>query len=513
MRYATTWLVLLLGLTVLAAPAAAQGKLQFPVESFTLDNGLTFLVVERHTAPVFSGFISVRVGSAYERIGNIGSAHLFEHMMFKGSRTIGTTNYEAESALMIQEDSVWAKIDRARRQTRYIKLNQREKLEAHLAYIDGLTAQLDSLARESSQYVIQNEFDEIYTRNGSAEFNATTGYDVTTYFVSLPSNRLELWFAMESDRLKHPALREFFPERDVVSEERRQSVENSAGAKLFEQLCGTALIAHPYQIFWEWQSEENNLTRSDLMEFYETYYIPQRMVVSVVGDVSVDQVRTMAEKYFGEMPKANDPEPIYTVEPEQTGERRVDVTFDANPAVSIAFHNVAFDSPDAPAFMIVERILGDGRTSRLNKALVLDKQICLDVGVFTFPWGDFGSEHAGIIGIDGTPKEGVSTQAVEDAIYEELAKLAAEPVSEGELTKIKNQIDAEIVRRSYTNLGLARYLATAQNIAGDWHYLHTFRSNLMAVTPEDIQRVAGTYFTKERRTVATLIPKEKGGDQ
>ena len=513
MRHISTWAILALGLLAIAAAPSAQETFQFPVKSFRLDNGLTFLVVERHTAPVFSGFISVRVGSAYERIGNIGSAHLFEHMMFKGSQTVGTTDYEAEKELMVQEDSVWVRIDRAMRQTRYIRLNSPERLAAHEAHIDSLRGVLDSLARLSSQYVIQNEFDQIYTRNGAAEFNATTGYDVTMYYVSLPANRLELWFAMESDRLKAPALREFFPERDVVSEERRQSVENSADAKLFEQLCGTALIAHPYQIFWEWQSEENNLTRADLMDFYRTYYIPRRTVVAVVGDVTIDEVRRMAEQYFGDWPRANDPEPIYTVEPEQTGERRVNVTFDANPAVSIAYHNVAFDSPDAPAFTIIERLLGDGRTSRLTKALVLDKQLCLDVGVYTFPGGSFGSEHAGIFCIDGYPKEGVSTRQVEKAIYEELQKLATQPVNDRELTKIKNQIDAQIVRTSYTNIGLARYLATAQNIAGDWRYLSAYRDNLMAVTAEDIMRVAGKYLTEQRRTVATLIPKQEGEAQ
>jgi predicted Zn-dependent peptidase len=495
-----------------AAYALSQDELQFPVQQFQLDNGLTFLVVERHTAPVFSGYISVAVGSAYEKTGNIGSAHLLEHMMFKGSESIGTTNYTAERDLMAKEDSVWIRIDKAMRETRYIRLNDPEKLEGHLKYIEDLRAILDSLAQASSRYVVQNEFDKIYSRHGASYFNAGTGYDFTSYFVSLPSNRLELWFAMESDRLKHPAFREFFPERDVVSEERRLSVENSPEAKVFEQLIGTAFIAHPYYLFWEWQSEENNLTREDLQDFFHTYYIPQRLVISVVGDVELGEVKRLAEQYFGDMPTGEDPEPIYTVEPEQPGERRVEVEYEATPMISIAYHKTSFDAPEEPAFSVIERLLGQGRTSRLYRALVLDKQLCSKVDVYTFPGSALGDVHAGVFCIDAYPKEDIGTEDVEAAIYEELAKLVTTPVNENELLKIKNNIDAEFVWAAYHNLGLARYLATAQNLARDWRYLTKLRDNLKAVTAEDVMQTAEKYLTRENRTVATLIPK-KGDEQ
>jgi len=503
----------LLLVLIIGTAAAATDNLQLPVEKFTLENGMTFLIVERHTAPVFSGFISVRVGSGWEKIGNIGTAHLFEHMMFKGSETVGTTDIEAEKELWVKEDSIWARIDNARQQTRYIRLNQEDKLEAHLQYIADLEAVLDSLAELGSQYVVQNEFDEIYTRNGGAEFNATTGYDFTQYFVSLPSNRLELWFNMESDRLKKPALREFFPERNVVSEERRQSVENNSDSKLFEQLMGVAFIAHPYQIYWEWQSEENNLTRSDLMNFFHTYYIPQRMVAAVVGDVTVDQVKAMAEKYFGDIQKRPDPEPLYTREPEQQGERRVDLHYEANPAVFIAYHKTAFDSPDEPVFKVIERLLGEGRTSRLYKALVLEKQLCIDVEIDVFPGSRFGDLFAGSFNIYAYPKEGITTAQVEEAIYDELKGLATKPVDSLELTKVKNNIEADYIWSTYHNMGMASSLATAQNLARDWRYLYRLKDKLMAVTADDIRRVAGRYLIENNRTVATLIPLEKGAEQ
>ncbi len=497
-------------LALAVAVAAGADDLQLSVEEFTLENGMTFLVVERHTAPVFSGYITVRAGSGNEKVGNIGTAHLLEHMMFKGSQEVGTTDWEAERRLMAEEDSIWARIDRAKRQTRYVRLNQPEQLDGHLHAIARLEAELDSVARESSRYVVQSEFDRIYSRNGAADFNASTGYDFTRYHVSLPANRLELWFNMEAGRMKGLALREFFPERAVVSEERRQSVETSPGNKLFEQLVGTALIAHPYQIYWEWQSEVNNLTRADIQGFFDTYYTPQRISVAIVGDVSVKRVRALAEKYFGDMRVSPDPEPIYTVEPEQTGERRVEVIFDAEPALSIAFPKTSFDEPDEATFNVIERLLGHGRTSRLYRALVLEQQICSDVSTYTFPWSTFGSLYREVFCIDAFPKEGITTGDVEQAIYAELEKLAKTPVAERELQKIKNQIDAEYIWDSYSNAGLAGNLANAHNLARDWQFMLTFRERLKGVTAEDIMRVAAEYLVKEHRTVAVLIPK--GGE-
>ncbi len=506
-------LILLLGLLIPASAQCGPEHPPLPVEKFTLDNGMTFLVVERPTAPVFSGFIVVGAGSAYERRGEVGSAHLLEHMMFKGSENVGTSNFEKEAELMAKEDSVWALIDEARQKTRFISLNNPEELDVHLDYIARLETVLDSLVELSSQYVIQNEFDRIYTTNGAAQFNAVTGYDFTRYFVSLPSNRLELWFAMESDRLKNLALREFFPERDVVSEERRLSVENSAGAKLFEQFIGTAFIAHPYQLFWEWQSEENNLTRDDLWNFFNTYYIPSRMTAAVIGDVKLDQVKELAEKYFGGLKPAEEPEPIYTEEPPQPGERRVDVYFDAEAMVSIGYHKPAFDSPDEPVFNIIERILGEGRTSRLYKSLVLEKQIALDIDVYTFPGATLGDLHEGLFCIDAYPKEGVTMEELETAIYEELDKLGTELVSEKELQKIKNNIEASFIWASYSNLGLASYLSMAENLAGNWKFITTMQDRLNAVTSKDILNAAQKYFTEQNRTVAVLIPKEEGAAQ
>ncbi|HOP08143.1 MAG TPA: pitrilysin family protein [candidate division Zixibacteria bacterium] len=506
------WMLVLAASITACFVSVQAAEFAVDVQHFKLDNGMTFLVVTRSTAPVFSGFICAEVGSAYEKTGNIGSAHLLEHMMFKGSETVGTSNYAAEAVLMAQEDSIWALIEQANCEEPYIRANNPENLPVLQEKIATLQAALDSVTQLSSAYVIQNEFDRVYTANGAADFNATTGYDVTSYFVSLPANRLELWFNMESDRLKHLALREFFPERAVVIEERRLSVENSAEVKLFEQLIGTAFIAHPYQIFWEWPEETGALTRSDLRDFFHTYYIPQRLTAVIVGDVSLDEVKRLANQYFGDIPAGRQPEPIHTREPIQTGERRVEVEYEANPELYIGYHATAFDDPDEPAFRVMQSILADGRTSRLYKSLVLDKQLCLDVAYEVFPGAPLGDKYAPLFCLYAVPKDGITSDEVEAALYEETDRLSREPVSEHELQKIKNRLRAEEIWSAYSNLGLAMQLGSAQNLAHDYHYAERLLERMGQVTPEDIMAVASKYLTRENRTVAVLIPVSEGGE-
>jgi predicted Zn-dependent peptidase len=318
---------------------------------------------------------------------------------------------------------------------------------------------------------------------------------------------------MESGRLKRPAWREFFPERDVVSEERRLSVENNPESKLYEQLLGTAFISHPYQIYWEWQSEENNLTRSDLQHFFDTYYAPGNITVALVGDVDLSEVRRLADEYFGDIPAGPPPPPIYTREEPQQGERRVNLHYAAAPVLYIGYHKTAFDDPDEPAFQVIRRLLAEGRSSRLYRALVLAQQLCLDVGAHEFPGNSFGDEFASLFIIEAYPKEGVTTAQVEEAVYEELNRLASEPISERELKKIKNRIEAEQIWGSYTNLGLARNLAFARALARDWTFLESFTDRIRAVTVDDVRRVAARYLVPTNRTVATLITRKEGGDR
>ncbi|HUU46049.1 MAG TPA: pitrilysin family protein [Acidobacteriota bacterium] len=491
--------------------AAATGDVTIDVKRRVLANGMTILVVERPAAPVFSAYGHYKVGSANEWPGMIGAAHLLEHMLFKGTEVVGTKDFAREAPLLAREDSLRALVRAESRRSRLLAF-QRDlglpDVPDNSARLATLESELEVVKTQLAELVEKNEYEELYSRNGATQFNAGTGYDATTYYVSLPANRLPLYFNVEGDRMASPVLREFYAERDVVIEERRLKVDNEGEAKLFEQLIGTAFLAHPYQIFWEWKSEVAHLTRPKLVDFYQRYYAPNRMVLAIVGDVDAENVFRLAEEHFGTTPGQPDPDPIVTEEPLQQGERRVVQKFDAEPYLSIGYHKTAFDNPDDIVFRIIHRLLSDGRTSRLYQALVVDKQVAASVATYDFPGASAGDLYPSLFGIDVVPKAPHTTAEAEAALYEELGRLATVPVDDRELQKIKNRIAADFVWSLYSNLGLAARLAEYEARAGNWRYLLTADERLAQVTAEDIMRVAAQTFSADNRTVATLVPIE-----
>ncbi len=494
-------------LTVSVFETGSAMEFQIPAQELKLDNGLVVIVVERPGTGVFSSYIVTAVGSANEKPGSIGAAHFLEHMLFKGTKSIGTKDYVAEQELMDKQDSLWNRIDQARQQSRYIKLAGDEgAYQKHLNWVSQMEALLDSLIADEALYVVKNEYEELYTRRGAVGFNASTGYDFTDYIVSLPANQLHTWFVMEADRMKNPVLREFYPEREVVLEERRLRIDNEGEGKLFEQFIGTAFIAHPYQLMWEWKSDQGNIKREALKKFHHQFYAPNRTVIGLVGDIKFSDVEAFAKKYWSDIPRQPEPDPIYTVEPKQLGERRVDVNFDASPALYIGFHKGAFDDPDEAAFVVLDRILADGRSSRLYKSLVIGQQLCSNIGTEAFPGAEQGDLYPSLYIISAYPKDGVDSRIVETAIYEELAKLSTVPVSARELQKARNNIQADFIWDAYDNDGLAQKLAQYQSTARDWRYMLTRMEQIEKLTPDALQSVAAKYFTKENRTVATLVP-------
>lgn len=492
-----------------AGTVPAADEVALDVKKRVLANGMTVLVVERHNAPVMATYIHYKVGSANEWPGMIGAAHLLEHMLFKGSTTLGTHDFAREAPLLIREDSIRAAIVDEERKGQLYAFQRAigiTDVPDNSGTIAKLNAELESVKTMLDALVDKNAYEQLYSRNGASGFNAGTGYDGTTYFVNLPANRLGLYLTVEADRMTNPVLREFYAERDVVIEERRLKVDNEGVAKLFEQLIGTAFIAHPYQIFWEWKSEVAHLTRPKLMDFYKRYYAPNRMVLAIVGDVKAEEVFTRAEAAFGRIPRQPDPDPVVTVEPEQQGERRVIQKFDAEPYLSVAYHKTAFDDPDDIVYRVLHRLLSDGRTSRLYKSLVIDQQLATNVSTYEFPGSQSGDLDPNVFIVDVEPRSPHTTAECEAALYAELEKVAGTPADPRELEKIKNRIESDFIWSLYSNLGLANQLAEYEARAGDWRYLLTIRDRLARVTAEDIMRVARRTFTADNRTVATLVP-------
>ncbi|MDA0328855.1 MAG: pitrilysin family protein [Gemmatimonadetes bacterium] len=482
----------LLILTLLGhASASAQSALgeRLPVREVVLDNGLRLLLLPREGAPTISFVMQFAVGGVHERLGTTGIAHLLEHMLFKGTETIGTTNVDAERALFPLMDDAHDLLIRAR-------------AAGDLRTVEELASTIDSLEDQAREYVEANEFDRILTRAGAQGLNATTTNESTIYFVELPANRAELFFALESDRMTNPVFREFYSERDVVTEERRMRIETSPGGLLYEAHLAAAFTMHPYGVpVVGYMSDLETLSRRDVDAYYRRYYGPDNAVLAVVGRFDPDEIEGWARHYLEPIPRGEPPPPVLAVEPEQRGERRVEVEWDAEPQLRIGWRVPPADHEDAPALVILASILTGGRTARLHRKLITEDRLAVSVYTSMGP----GSLFPQLFQVEATPIYPASPRDLERVVYEEIASLARLGPTDREVERVRNQITAGTVRRIQSNLGLAFQIADSEALFGDWR--ETFRSaeRLNAVTADDVRRVAAQYLRGENRTVATLV--------
>jgi len=479
-------------------PTQAQDLAQFEkrMTEFTLDNGLKFLVLERHEAPVVSFHTYADVGAVDEVKGITGLAHLFEHMAFKGTKTIGTKNYQAEAKAMAKMDELFDAI----------KAEKRKGDKADQEKLKKLQEQFEQAGQEAQKYIVHDEYEESLTREGADGFNAYTSEDATQYIVSLPSNKVELWMTLESDRFADPVLREFYKERDVVMEERRM-MENSPGGRLWEEFQGIAYLAHPYgESVIGHMSDVRTITCAEAEAFFKKYYGPSNLTIAIVGDVDPQQIKKLAEKYFAGIPSGPKPEPVETEEPPQRGQRRVIVEDPAQPQILIGYHQPNVNHPDCAVFEAIAQIIGVGRTSRLYKSLVKEKKIAVSASA-----GQNRNKYPGLFNFLAVPAKGRTNQECEEAIYAEIEKLKAEAVAPEELQKAKTRARASLIRQLDSNDGLAAELTFYDVITGDWRNLFRQLDKIEKVTAEDIVRVAKEYFISKNQTVGVIetVPTEK----
>ena len=488
----------ILGILLFASPPSfAQDLLEEKIKEYTLENGLRIIVLQRTASPSFSAYIRFLVGGIDEEMGQSGTAHILEHMLFKGSENIGTIDFKKEEPLMKKAEEIGKKLD----------VEKRKGDKGDKKVIESLENELSKTLEEQRKYIIKDEISSIYQREGGSGFNAFTSQDTTTYLLKLPSNKFELWAWVEADRLRSPALREYYSERDVVLEERRRSVDNSPGGTLYEQFQAAAFQAHPYgNPIIGWRSDISLLPKEKVRQFLKTYYSPGNMLICIVGDIDPDYAYKTIKKHFGDIPRQEIPPRIATVEPNQKGERRVTVEFDANSEVMIGFHKPTMPHKDDYVFDVINYILTSGRTGRLYRSLVLKKGVAVSVSAWTGP-GDRGGN---LFSFHAVPRSPHTVAEVEKAIYDELEKLKSEPVSSHELEKIINNVEADYIRKLKSNSGLAHYISSYAILLGDWRYMTTYSDRIKEITPEDIMAVANKYFTKNNRTVAILQrPEEK----
>lgn len=487
------------------APAEAQ---QLQVQEFTLDNGMTFLLVPRKGDPAVAAGWVAKVGSVNERPGITGISHLFEHMMFKGTRVIGTTNIEQDLALMAKMDATKAQIvDEELVQQRRLRLGEITDLgdpAQRTPRHRELLAQLAELEKQAKALIVPNEFDKIYTAAGASGMNATTTQDFTLYYITVPANKLELWFWMESDRLKNPVFREFYTERDVVGEERRLRIDSTPTGRLDEQFDAIFWNSSPYH--WPvvgWPTDLHAITREEAQAYFDLNYAPNNIAACLVGDFDLEQAKALATKYFGRLPRnPKDPLPVRTVEVEPLGERRFSASADTSPEVELRYLTVADGHADEFALVVAGALLS-GRTGRLYKSLVLNQQVASNAGA-----GQNGQKWQGYFSFSGTARAGKSPEDVQAALEKEIARLQDEPVPDQELQKVKNLFEAATYRRLQSNMALMFQLLMAESGRG-WEAFNDDPKRIAAVTPADIQRVAKKYFVPERRAVATYYTKKR----
>ena len=497
--------IVLFVLLLLPATAAAQ---EVRVIEHELDNGMTLLLVPRPGDPnIAAGWIA-QVGSVNERPGITGVAHLFEHMMFKGTHTIGTTNIEQDLGIIGELDALKAEIrvEEARliERHRLGEIEDPQNPDARSARHEELIEQFDALLERQSELLISEDFSRIYTGQGASGMNAGTSYDFTIYFVNVPANKLELWFWMEADRLLNPVFREFYAERDVVHEERRLRTDSTPIGKFREQFDAMFWASSPYS--WPvvgWPSDIEGITREEALEFFDVYYAPNNIAATLVGDFDPDEAIALAERYFGRLPRgARNPFPPRTREMPQLAEKRMVAHAETNPQAVVRYHTVPDGHVDEPALVVLGQLL-NGRTGRLYKALVEEQEVATGAS-----GGQAGFKFEGMFELRGTAKQGRTPEEVEQAIYAELERLKTEPVGSRELQKVKNQNAASTFRNLEGNFQLMMQLLIRENTRG-WETINTDPPLYDAVTAEDIMRVADLYFTPETRAVA--IYYRKGG--
>lgn len=463
------------------------------ISEFTLANGMKFIVLERHQAPVVSFMLYANVGAVNEADGETGLAHYLEHLAFKGTQQIGTVDYEAEKIVLAQMDDVFDQL-----------------LAAEAAGDTALAAerrsQLAALQAEAAQYVEANKYGQIIEQTGGVGLNATTGADATRYFYSLPSNKLELWMSLESERFLQPVFREFYEEKEVILEERRLRVDNDPVGKLIEVFLEESFEQHPYRRpVIGYQEDLYVATRDKVQQFFDTYYGPSNLVSVIVGDVDPIEVEQLAEAYFGRFESRSLPAEVDITEPPQTEAKEFTLSLPSQPWYLEGYHRPSINDPDHSIYGMIESILVGGRTSRLYKDLVEDQQIALDVGSVN---GLPGDKYATLMLLYGLTAPGVMPDDLAPLFHQQLDRLMTEPVAQAELDRVKTQARAGLLRRLDSNSGMAALLAEYEAKTGSWQNVFTELQTIESVTVDDIQRVAQATFQPTNRTIGKLISSE-----
>lgn len=492
--------VLALLLILLASPSrpaspAAPATAQVQVEELRLGNGMTFLLVPRPRATTVAAGWMVRAGSADDGPGRAGLSHLLEHLLFKGTRTIGARDLRQEEQLLQRLDDAREELDTLESRLAEDSARRSGRLQRRL---EERRLEFESLRRQAESLVFLGQFALHYSELGATGLNANTFRDFTLYYVTLPSEKLEAWFWLESDRLLEPVFRQLFKELEVIREERRMRIESTPTGQLDEELRARFWGDHPYS--WEPQGKPEDLqriTRALAREFFRQHYRAGNITAALVGGFDPQLVRSWARRYFERLPGGGVPTglpPPARTEP-RTAETRMTGSCECAPQLQVLYPGVAFGHPDAAALQALTAIL-NGRTGRLYRSLVLDQQLAFSAYSQQISW-----RRAGQFSVHAETKGTVDPLELLAAWDVEAERLRSQPTSTVELRRAVNRLAADSFRALKEPIDLLKQLLVYQGL-GDWRYLNRWGAEIREVTPADLQRVAAEYLVADRRTVA-----------
>ena len=479
------------------------------IRTVRLENGLTVILMKRGTSPTVALYIKFLVGAVDETPEQAGTAHLLEHMLFKGTRNVGTINFEKESKYQTQIEVWGTKLDN-------LKLEARSYRDRGISIPEQLTKDIETFDRRlrnlillQDEFILKNEDSFIYEQNGEVGFNAYTSQDVTNYQIQLPSNRLEIWAKIESDRLKNPVLREYYTERDVVIEERRMRTDDSGAGVLRERFFSVAFESHPYRKPVIGYSEGLPFLKIDeTKRFFHENYTPNRMVISIVGDVDFEQTEKLIRKYFSDLKKGNTRPPYKIEEKQYLGEKRFKVLHPSSEQMMMGWIKPPYPHKDNAVFDVLSNLLTTGAGSKLNQRLVLIDKTVNSVGSAN---GYPGERYKNFFTLFIKPQSGADVSLIEAAIWEELNLIREKGVAKEDLEKIKNQMISEFLRNMDDNGAIADSLSYYELLYGSWNQLFSQYTAIQNVTSEDIQKVIGTYLSKDLVVVGNLVDTRKLG--
>ncbi|MEA3224181.1 MAG: pitrilysin family protein [Thermodesulfobacteriota bacterium] len=475
--------LLILNFFLIAGESLAFDK--SPIKRVVLKNGMTFLLCPRENSTSVAYEVRVKVGSVDEQRGLTGISHMLEHMMFKGTQKIGTSDYTKEKVLLKKIDEITLRIQSGPPDTR-----------------DQLEARLQKLLEEIKRYQIPNEFDRLYTRVGGINLNANTGTDLTSYHVTLPKGRMEFWAAMERDRMTHPVFRQFYKERDVVLKERSQRVEASDEGKLFEEFLFHSFTASLYRFpVIGIREDVERLNRTDLKQFHNKHYTPANTVIAIVGGFTLEKAISIIKDYFDDIPAQEGVPAFAPKEPKRNLQIRINLRSDKEPILIMGFLKPTLPDVDDTCFDIIQEVLTGGRTSRLNKALITEKHIASSIDAYNgFP----GSRYDNLFIITASPFPEHTNKELEEAIWEEIDKIKKEPLKPQEIKRAVKRIKKSILSGMETNEGAAGLISYFEAIAEDYTYIYKNLETMENIDARMIMECAKRYLGKQQAIIGFM---------